>query len=226
MDFDQIARVADLHPKPPNVTFQYGTAGFRTLGSVLDSVLFRIGLIAALRSKKLDGSTIGIMVTASHNPEQDNGVKLVDPRGDMLEVSWEVHATTISNAPTTKDLIDALQSLIQTAKIDIAKPARVVFARDTRPSGPALIAALTDGLTAMGTDARDAGVTTTPILHYLVRAINTKGTEDSYGIDSEDGYYEKLCSAFKKLVVCTRSASLSFIIIYLGRQKRTPATYY
>jgi len=38
-------------------------------GSLLDSVLFRVGIIAALRSKKLDGKTIGVMVTASHNPE-------------------------------------------------------------------------------------------------------------------------------------------------------------
>lgn len=36
----------------------------------LDSVLFRVGLLAGLRSKKQDGKTIGVMVTASHNPEQ------------------------------------------------------------------------------------------------------------------------------------------------------------
>ena len=38
-------------------------------GTTLDSVLFRVGIIAGLRSKKLDGKTIGVMVTASHNPE-------------------------------------------------------------------------------------------------------------------------------------------------------------
>ena len=36
---------------------------------MLDSVLFRVGILAALRSKRLDGKTIGVMVTASHNPE-------------------------------------------------------------------------------------------------------------------------------------------------------------
>ena len=41
--------------------------------------MFRVGIVAALRSRRLEGKTIGVMVTASHNPPQDNGVKLVDP---------------------------------------------------------------------------------------------------------------------------------------------------
>jgi phosphoacetylglucosamine mutase len=119
----------------------------------------------------------------------------------MLEASWEAHATTLSNAATTADFVDALTQFIQSAKIDLSKPARVVYARDTRPSGDALVSALRDGLTAIGAEGRDAGITTTPILHYLVRAINTKGTKDEYGPDSEYGYFQKLSSAFKKLVV-------------------------
>lgn len=36
------------------------------------------------------GAATGLVVTASHNPEQDNGVKLVDPSGYMLQQTWEV----------------------------------------------------------------------------------------------------------------------------------------
>jgi phosphoacetylglucosamine mutase len=119
----------------------------------------------------------------------------------MLEASWEAHASTLANAATTDDLIEAIEALIRSAKIDLSKPARVVYGRDTRPSGPALVASLRDGLTAIGAETRDAGIVTTPILHYLVRTINTKGTKDAYGDDSEDGYFGKLSGAFKRLVV-------------------------
>ncbi|PCH33696.1 phosphoacetylglucosamine mutase [Wolfiporia cocos MD-104 SS10] len=200
LQVDLIKQLSDLHPKPEHIHFQYGTAGFRTLGSVLDSVMFRVGVLAGLRSKRLDGKTIGVMVTASHNPEPDNGVKLVDPRGEMLENSWEVHATTLANAPTSEAFIEAVDAFVKTMRIDLSKPAKVVYARDTRPSGPALVAALEDGIKAIGAEGRDAGVTSTPVLHYLVRAINTKGTKDAYGEDSEEGYLEKLSAAYKKLV--------------------------
>ena len=32
--------------------------------------MYRCALLAALRSKKLNGATVGVMITASHNPEQ------------------------------------------------------------------------------------------------------------------------------------------------------------
>jgi phosphoacetylglucosamine mutase len=37
------------------------------------------------------------MITASHNPEEDNGLKLIDPKGEMLEALWESIATTVAN---------------------------------------------------------------------------------------------------------------------------------
>jgi phosphoacetylglucosamine mutase len=196
---EAIVSAASKHPKPENRTFQYGTAGFRMKANLLDSVLFRVGLVAALRSRKLNGQTIGIMITASHNPPEDNGVKLVDPMGEMLEAAWEGYTTTLANAPDS-ELTNVYNKLQADLKINPETPARVIYARDTRSSGPKLVAALVDGLKAVGTEYTDYKLLTTPQLHYLTRCINTEGTPQSYGEVSEKGYYEKLAAAFARAI--------------------------
>lgn len=60
--------------------------------------------------------------------------------------------------------------------------------------------ALTDGLNAFEAEFTDYELKTTPQLHYLVRCLNTQGTNVPYGVASEQGYYEKLMSAFKQLM--------------------------
>jgi len=62
--------------------FGYGTAGFRTLGAHLERVCFRVGIIAALRAKVT--SLCGVQITASHNMKDDNGVKIIEKDGSML----------------------------------------------------------------------------------------------------------------------------------------------
>ena len=78
--------------------------------------------------------------------------------------------------------------------------ARVVFARDTRASGPQLVAALEAGLIACGCEYTDYKLLTTPQLHYITRCLNTKGTQYDYGEPTELGYYEKTAAAFKEAI--------------------------
>ncbi|KAK1832856.1 N-acetylglucosamine-phosphate mutase [Podospora conica] len=178
--------------------YRYGTAGFRMSADLLDAVAYRVGLLASLRSRKLGGQAIGIMITASHNPAVDNGVKIVDPQGEMLEQDWEKLATALVNSRSDGELVQLYHQLAIDYKINLKSPAKVIYGRDTRPSGHTLVGALADALVATKTELVDYKILTTPQLHYLVRATNTAGTPLSYGKISEVGYYEKLADAFTR----------------------------
>ncbi|KAL0196365.1 hypothetical protein M9458_009937, partial [Cirrhinus mrigala] len=127
--FEEVSQKSKLHPKPEGLTLQYGTAGFRTQAKHLDHIMFRMGLLATLRSKKTK-STIGVMVTASHNPEEDNGVKLIDPMGEMVTATWEGYATQLANAEQDS-LLEELKDIIEKEDIDMSEPASVYVGKDT-----------------------------------------------------------------------------------------------
>lgn len=195
---EQLLEASKKHPIVEGHHFKYGTAGFRMKADLLDGVTFRVGLLAAMRSRKLNSHSIGVMITASHNPAPDNGVKIVDPMGEMLEQDWEIFATALVNAPSHEMLVETYYKLCEHQKVDLKVPARVIYGRDTRPSGHKLASALADALDAAGAEHVDYKILTTPQLHYLVRAINTEGLPSSYGVASEVGYYDKLATAFAR----------------------------
>lgn len=192
--FDEVSKQSSQYPKPAGSVLQYGTAGFRAIAEVLSHIMFRMGLLATLRSKKTK-STIGVMVTASHNPEEDNGVKLIDPMGEMLTQSWEGYATQLANAEQ-EDLVSALKDIIAKESIDLSQEANVFVGRDTRSSSATLSRAVLDGVSALGGHSKDYGLVTTPQLHYMVYCQNTRG---KYGEATVEGYYDKLSKAFSKL---------------------------
>jgi phosphoacetylglucosamine mutase len=134
------------------------------------------------------------MITASHNQEADNGVKIIDPTGEMMCSSWEAHATLIANASNEADLRLALDDTIQDFTVDVKAPmtAKVIIARDTRPSGSLLMEAAVKGIKACGGSVTDLGVMTTPQLHFIVCCSN----DQSYGEPCLEGYYQKLTRAF------------------------------
>ena len=125
-----------LYPVIAGKRFAYGTAGFRTLGSHLERVCFRAGLLAAIRAK-VKGGLAGVMVTASHNPWQDNGLKLIEADGSMLEADWERLAETLVNA---ENLSETLLEVSKNAGLtDLFEPRGVVYVgQDTRESSKQL----------------------------------------------------------------------------------------
>ncbi|XP_043276225.1 phosphoacetylglucosamine mutase isoform X1 [Venturia canescens] len=194
MNYTEIDRISrNEHSNTSNVTIQYGTAGFRTKANLLDHVMFRMGVLATLRSRAKNAA-IGVMITASHNEEPDNGLKLVDPAGEMLEATWEIIATEVANVPDS-ELVQTLRRIVQDYKITEDGTARVIVGRDTRRTSESLSAALIQGVNSAGGIALDFGVVTTPQLHYLVVSINENKRWESVKIDA---YYGKLGEAFKR----------------------------
>lgn len=153
----------------------YGTAGFRGEATIIEHVFYKIGLISGLRSLKI-GANVGVMVTASHNPVQDNGVKLIDSNGEMLELEWEPIVEKFCNLNNKNDILLELEKLVDRFHIDTSnkKKSRVLIGRDTRPSSEPLVALIRQGLDAWSSlvDYIDYGQVTTPALHYLVAESN------------------------------------------------------
>ena len=128
------------------MVFSYGTAGFRTHSDHLDQVCFRCGILVAIRAK-MEGSS-GLMITASHNHRDDNGVKIIEHNGDVLPVSWEPFAELIVNSTnleyTLTKVFDKMYELDGKQKekdmeFSINGEEHVSFGIDTRESGERLV---------------------------------------------------------------------------------------
>lgn len=94
--------------------------------------MHRMGMLVALRSMYLKSATVGLMITASHNPQHDNGVKLIDPQGEMLEASWEGLATKLANALNIQDVCSQLTDIVLEYNISPSCTPSVLIGRDTR----------------------------------------------------------------------------------------------
>lgn len=194
MNVEAVLAALESAPKPSHITYSYGTAGFRMKNDAnqLDSAILRSALLACARSCVHGGRAVGVMITASHNSEPDNGAKLCEPDGEMLAAEWEPVAVELANCA---DAPAALAVLRRICPVD-ANPPRVFVARDTRRSSEHLVSLVARAVRAFHPAAvlHDCGLQTTPQLHHFVRA-HTAGA--AHG---EAEYYELLASAFLDVV--------------------------
>ncbi|KAI7835556.1 hypothetical protein COHA_010550 [Chlorella ohadii] len=159
--------------------------------------MFRCGILMAARALQTRQIT-GICITASHNPAPDNGVKLVEPTGEMLCQEWEAYANELANAGSDAELAAAVQGLLGREGIAAPAPGTVLIAHDTRPSGPALAAAAAAGVRCLGLEPEMCGLLTTPQLHWMVMRRN-RGEPAG-----EADYYAALAGAYAQLVAGTQ----------------------
>lgn len=197
--------LVEKYPKPAK-RLSYGTAGFREAASLpLHSVFLRMGILAAIRSRSVGAKCIGVMITASHNPECDNGIKIVDSNGGMLSQTWEPFAEALCNASSVEDLEEELQNISVRAlggEDCRRSPAVVIVGRDTRPHSAELAQCVREGAEAYGGTVFDLGEVTTPQLHFIVQLTNSSGPWPVRTFDpvaAIEAYYHTLGSGYMQL---------------------------
>ena len=211
--------------------YNYGTAGFRFKAEFMDGLMVRVGILSMmillLDQKDSDSSSggelsTGVMITASHNDESYNGVKLANPDGSMLTPPQEVFLTKFVNE---RDSL-AFQTFLEEKSKEIVQKfetrrsenvPEAVFVlnigRDTRSHSEPLSDLLIEGAKAFmecvnsGNPAmvpfaiRDHGILTTPMLHHIVLHSNHQYLP-SYiePKNSRKGYIETYAKAYADLL--------------------------
>ncbi|KRW99776.1 Alpha-D-phosphohexomutase, alpha/beta/alpha I/II/III [Pseudocohnilembus persalinus] len=181
---------------------KYGTAGFRDHAVNLPHVCLRVGIFTGLVSKIDSKKVLGITITASHNPAQDNGIKQTDFDGGMIR---QVLEDQVNHFVTEQDLSKAIDDLLQILnKIDgfnISNEGMVFIGRDTRESGPLLNDLMIQGIESVGSKAKDFGEVTTPMIHWLVRHFNLESHDFERSTPASEivkAYHEFFINVFNK----------------------------
>ena len=201
----------DVHA-PPSKALNYGTAGFRTQAVLMEAAMYRCGVLASLRSMQREGAFTGLMITASHNAEPDNGAKIADYHGGMLERTWEPYAEALINASTSEAVKATIQDILQKEGFTLgASTARVVVGFDTRPSSKGLHACACAGIAALGGTVVDLGEVTTPQLHFAVQHANQKSISDAAMLS--EAYYNTICSGYVALKATAASPMVDKVVI-------------
>ena len=154
------------------------------------------------------------MITASHNPVNDNGVKLSDPDGGMLSAEGEVWAVRLANAATVREVLEVGRTMARTfarmddpfaSASDDPSPGRrkmvVHIGRDTRPHSASLAALAIRAAHCLGAKIIDHGVVTTPQLHHAVMHANPHRLPNVIPVrPNEDGYMEMMSRSYATLI--------------------------
>lgn len=124
----------------------------------------------AILNKTQPYKHLGIVISASHNKREDNGVKITNFRGNMLEKDFEPKVEDFVNEQDLEVAVKTFKEYLVGKGLTIYEaPVTVLIGGDTRPSTEPLLALLADGIKYEKGNALNFHLTTTPQLQYYGR---------------------------------------------------------
>ena len=142
---------------------RYGTSGFRDHHKQIVSIANKIG-IAMARLVSRSEKSFGIMITASHNHCDDNGVKIMDEHGDMVSNEIEKYLEDYVNKEI-EDFAEIGDPCIYKLRDDDVK---IQIGYDSRNSSPEICDLIVEGIKYVHHDFpyHITPHVSTPQLHY------------------------------------------------------------
>ncbi len=129
------------------------------------------------RSMRAD---LGVMISASHNPYQDNGIKIFGPDGYKLSDEQELKIEALIDAPAT-DALASSSDIGRAKRIEDAGARYIEFAKRTYPGESNL-----DGLRIVIDTANGAAYKTAPTALWELGAETIVLGEDPNGLNIND----------------------------------------
>ena len=176
--------------------YKYGTAGFRCSSELLKEISIKIGEILAILCYKKNKKYIGIMITASHNNYQDNGIKIINCNGNMINKEDEELVTSYING-----------------NFKIGKnrlKTNIVIGMDTRESSNEIRKLIIKGINNVDISSNiiNLNLVTTPIIHYEVWKRNNDETNPYLNYYFEKFNFKKIKKLFENtLIDCANGVS-------------------
>lgn len=141
---------------------RYGTSGFRDHYSKIESIAMKIGIAMALLSIR-ESRSYGIMITASHNHYDDNGVKIMDDKGNMVILENEQYIECLVNQEEIHLLSEQCIHNLHDQCVQL------YIGYDSRMSSPTICALIVQGIQSVHSNfpIEIHEYVTTPQMHYI-----------------------------------------------------------